>query len=259
MGVIMNIIGLPAFNDNYIWAIINEEAHTLTCIDPGIATPVLNYAQTNNLTLRNILITHHHADHAGGVAELRQHYPNVLVFGPADPRIPDITTAVRDEDIIHIDRLDFRVLNTPGHTSSHVCYQEPTKRWLFCGDTLFSAGCGRVFDGTIEKLHQSITLLKNLPKDTKVYCGHEYTLQNLKFAASVEPENATIRSYLAHLQGKTNSCTLPSTIELEKKINPFMRTDSTAVQAFAKKHGALSHDSLEIFKLLREKKNNFVA
>jgi hydroxyacylglutathione hydrolase len=218
---------------------------------------VLNYAKNNALTLNNILITHHHADHAGGVDDLLKQYPNARVYGPADERLPKVNAIVRDEDILHIDNLAFRVLSIPGHTSSHVCYQEPTKGWLFCGDTLFSAGCGRVFDGTIEELHHSIMLLKNLPKDTKVYCGHEYTRQNLKFAATVEPENDTIRSYLAHLQEKPDACSLPSTIALEKKINPFMRTHKPAIHKFALANGITSDDSLEIFKLLREKKNNF--
>ncbi len=254
----MPIIGLPAFNDNYIWVIINEARHTFTCIDPGIAAPILDYAKNNALTLNNILITHHHEDHAGGISKLLQTYPKTNVFGPADSRIPLINAVIRDEDIVHIDNLAFRVISTPGHTSTHVCYQEPTKGWLFCGDTLFSAGCGRVFDGTIESLHQSISLLKNLPNDTKIYCGHEYTLQNLRFAATIEPENKTIHSFLTHLQEKTGRCSLPSTIALEKKINPFMRTNKPEIQNYAKAHGTTSHDSLTIFKLLREKKNNFI-
>ena len=254
----MSIIALPAFNDNYIWLIINEEKHTLTCVDPGDATPVLNYAKNNALTLNNILITHHHADHTDGVAQLLNQYPNAKVYGPVDSRLPQVKVGVRDEDILHIDNLAFRVLATPGHTSSHICYQEPTKGWLFCGDTLFSAGCGRVFDGTIEALHNSINLLKNLPQDTKVFCGHEYTQQNLRFAVTVEPENNTMAIYSSHLNTKPNTCSLPSTIGLEKKINPFMRTNKAAVQKYATDNGVKSTESLDIFKLLREKKNNFV-
>lgn len=254
----MSIIALPAFADNYIWLIINEGEHSLTCIDPGIAAPVLKYTKDNGLILKNILITHHHADHVGGVNDLLHCYPDVKIYGPADEHLPQIKTIVRDEDILHIDNLAFRILSTPGHTRSHICYQEPVKGLLFCGDTLFSAGCGRVFDGTIEALHQSINLLKNLPQDTKVYCAHEYTQQNLKFAAKVEPENNTIQSYLSHLQEQGSACSLPSTIALEKKINPFMRTDKPTVQKFALKNGANADNSLEVFKVLREKKNSFV-
>ena len=254
----MAIVALPAFSDNYIWVIVNETLRTLTCVDPGIAEPVIFYAKNNGLTLNNILVTHHHHDHAGGIAELLQHYPKATVFGPKDSRIPLVNAIVRDEDIVHIDNFALRVLSTPGHTSSHICYQEPTKGWLFCGDTLFSAGCGRVFDGSIEELYHSIMLLKSLPEDTKIYCGHEYTIQNLRFAASVEPENQTIRSYVAHLQAKATQCSLPSTIALEKKINPFMRTNAPEIQEFARTQGVKSHDSLTIFKLLREKKDGFM-
>lgn len=253
----MTIFALKAFQDNYIWLVVNERKHTLTCVDPGDAAPVLSYVKNNGLILSNILLTHHHHDHAGGVTELLENFPQAHVYGPADSRIPFVNAAVRDEDIVHIDNLAFRVLSTPGHTSTHICYQEPTKGWLFCGDTLFSGGCGRVFDGTIEKLHHSIMLLKHLPQDTKVYCGHEYTLQNLRFAATVEPENHTILSYITHLQKKPDGCSLPSTIALEKKINPFMRTHIQTVQEFASQQGLQSHKSLAIFELLREKKNVF--
>ena len=255
----MPIVPLEAFNDNYIWVIVNEAKHSLTCVDPGDASPVISYAKQNGLTLSNILITHHHQDHTGGITQLLNTFPKAIIYGPADQRIPQISSIVRDEDIVHIDNIAFRVLSTPGHTSSHICYQEPTKGWLFCGDTLFSGGCGRVFDSTIELLHRSILLLKNLPRDTKIFCGHEYTLQNLQFAAAVEPENSAIQSYIIHLQEKTDRCSLPSTIALEKQINPFMRTNMASIQEFARTHGAPSHDSLSVFKLLREQKNRFVC
>ena len=255
----MSIIALNAFKDNYIWIIINEQQHNFSCVDPGDATPVLNYAKTNGLTLTNILITHHHVDHASGISALVQQFPKVQIYGPADPNLPLIKTIVSDEDIIHIDTLAFRVLSTPGHTASHLCYQEPTKGWLFCGDTLFSAGCGRVFDGTIEALHRSIMLLKNLPQDTAIYCGHEYTLQNLLFAATVEPENLTIHSYIKHLQDDKIHCTLPSTIAIERQINPFMRTHTASVQAYTSAKGLQSKDSLAIFSLLRSLKSTFTS
>ncbi|MCX7117600.1 MAG: hydroxyacylglutathione hydrolase [Legionellales bacterium] len=253
----MIIIPLPAYVDNYIWVIINESKHTLCAIDPGDALPVLNYLKNNELKLSNILLTHHHADHAGGVLDLLQTYPDTTVYGPKDTRLPQVNHVVHDEEIIHIDALAFRILNTPGHTSTHICYQEPTAGILFCGDTLFSAGCGRVFDGTMEALHQSIHLLKHLPKDTKVFCGHEYTQQNLTFAAHVEPNNNTISSYLQHLQNNSTPCSLPSTIALEREINPFMRTDKPDIQAYAHAEGISSDDSLAVFRWLREMKNHF--
>lgn len=254
----MTIVALPVFKDNYVWLIINETKHELTCIDPGEATAVLTYAKQNYLSIRNILITHHHDDHCGGVLELRQHFPKLTVYGPADARIASLVThPVYDENIIHIDTLAFRIIHSPGHTCSHVCYQEPTQGWLFCGDTLFSGGCGRVFDGTIEQLHHSITMLRKLPKDTKVFCGHEYTRKNLQFAAHVEPDNAMIQSYLSHLEENPKECSLPSTIALEKQINPFMRTTESSIKEFVKSQGIASDDSLVIFETLRALKNTF--
>lgn len=251
----MSIIALPAFNDNYIWSIINEQTHSLTCVDPGDATPVLTYLEKNHLTLQNVLLTHHHADHMGGVPALLKAFPTANIYAPNDARFPFPTTLVRDEDILHIDTLDFRVLSTPGHTSTGVSYQEPTKGWLFCGDTLFSGGCGRVFDGTMEALYRSILLLKSLPDHTHVYCGHEYTRQNLQFAATIDPTNETLQSYMTYLADHPNQCSLPSTIALEKKINPFMRTDNASVKAMV--HDLDGQDSFSIFKRLRELKDNW--
>jgi len=253
----MSIIALPAFNDNYIWAIVNEASHTFTCVDPGDGAPVLAYAKNNNLILSHILITHHHADHTGGLYDLLQAFPATKVYGPADQRIPLLNILVRDEDIIHIGKLAFRVLSTPGHTASHICYQEPTKGWLFCGDTLFSGGCGRVFEGTMEQLYHSLKLLKNLPDDTKIFCGHEYTRQNLRFAATIEPDNSTIKTYADHLAAAADPCSLPSTIALEKQINPFLRTHTTNLAQFAQKQGLNPADAYPIFRQLRELKDQF--
>lgn len=251
----MTIIPLPAFEDNYIWLIVNPATQSFICIDPGDARPVLNYAKQNQLSLTHLLITHHHEDHTGGINDLIKALPEVDVFGPADLRIPQINTPLKDEDIVPIDELCFKVLSIPGHTRTHIAYYEAKKAWLFCGDTLFSAGCGRVFDGTIEQLHQAIQRLKQLPDNTQIYCAHEYTLQNLNFAAMVDPVNEDIQSYILDLKQRPNPCSLPSSIALEKKINPFMRTLEPAVLTFAHAHGESSNDSLAIFKWLRELKN----
>ena len=250
----MKVIGLPAFDDNYIWIITNPINRTFCCVDPGSATPVLLYEEKTGFKLTDILITHHHHDHTGGVVDLLYHNPLLGVYGPEDSRICGITKVVTEGDMLTIGELKFGIIKTPGHTSSHICYLEPNKEWLFCGDTLFSAGCGRVFDGTIDALHQSILTLKSLPNTPKIYCGHEYTQQNLRFAAHVEPDNDTIKTYSLELN---TPCSLPSTIALEKKINPFLRTDKPAVIKFAQEQGASSKHSLEIFKLLRERKNTF--
>lgn len=252
----MSLFPLTAFVDNYIWMIVNEIAHTFICVDPGEASPVLNYAKAHHLQLQAILLTHHHADHIGAAPELLRVFPQVKIYGPDDTRMTVVNCPVRDEDVIHFEQFDFRVLKTPGHTSTHICYQEPNKGWLFCGDTLFSAGCGRVFDGTMEQLHHSLILLKDLPDETKIFCGHEYTRQNLQFALSLEPENQTIQSYFNYLADHPQQCSLPSTIALEKRINPFFRTDKHLIIELARRENK-AKNSLEIFRYLRERKNAF--
>jgi hydroxyacylglutathione hydrolase len=255
----MAIVPLTAFQDNYIWTIVNELQHTFMCVDPGDADPVLAYARRNQLALNSILITHHHADHTGGINALLEAFPKATVYGPADQRIPQVKVKLRDEDILHLDHYAFRILNIPGHTTSHICFQEPTKGWLFCGDTLFSGGCGRVFDGTIEQLYNSLQVIKNLPDDTQIFCGHEYTRQNLRFAATIEPDNEAITSYAHYLQESPNQCSLPSTILLEKRINPFFRTHLPELHSFAQKQGVDITDPFSIFIKLRAFKDNYKA
>jgi hydroxyacylglutathione hydrolase len=251
------VVPIPAFTDNYIWAIIDESLGVFDCVDPGDATPVLQFAESKHLKLRTILLTHHHNDHIGGVGQLVQSYPTAIVYGPNDPRIPHITHAVHEKQNIEMGQSNFKILFNPGHTSSHISYYEPDQGWLFCGDTLFSAGCGRVFDGTIEELHQSLCMFKNLPRSTKVFCGHEYTGQNLRFAQTVEPQNPHIIEYSKKLERQQDICSLPSTLELELSVNPFLRTDLVEVKNYASKHGAQSQDSLTVFSVLRQQKNNF--
>lgn len=253
----MTIIPISAFSDNYIWAIIDKEKGLFDCVDPGEAPPVLQFAKEQHLQLRSILLTHHHHDHIGGVGPLIHHAPNCTVYGPHDSRIPYINHHVSEHQTVHVGHYSFHILSNPGHTSSHISYYEAQQGWLFCGDTLFSAGCGRVFDGTMEQLHRSMELFKSLPPETEVYCAHEYTRQNLRFAETVEPHNQFIKMYIQKLHAQTNPCTLPSTIEMELSINPFLRTQSTEVQTYARHHGASSTNSLDIFSALREAKNNF--
>ena len=250
-------IALSAFSDNYIWIIVNPEQHTFICVDPGEADPVLSYAKEHGLSLNTILLTHHHHDHIGGVAELINVFPHAIVYAPNDNRIPGPTKSVKENDILSVGGYAFRVLETPGHTSSHVCYHEPQLHWLFCGDTLFSAGCGRVFDGTMQALHDSLLKLKRLPDETQIYCGHEYTRNNLRFAATIEPNNLEINTYLTILNKNQTKLSLPSSIAMEKKINPFMRTDSHPMQHYAIKNNIIPLNSLAIFAHLRDKKDLF--
>ena len=251
------IVPIPAFFDNYIWALIDESAAIFDCVDPGDAQPVLQFAQEKHLKLRSILVTHHHNDHIGGVKRLKEHYPSCIIYAPADPRIDSVTNPVQKGQLITLGSYSFQILANPGHTSTHISYFEPNKQWLFCGDTLFSAGCGRVFDGTLEQLHQSILLSKTLPKATEIFCAHEYTEQNLRFAQTVEPDNTEITSYLEHLKKNVSTCSLPSRLQKELMINPFLRTEIDDVQRYAVHHGARSIESLEVFRILREQKNQF--
>ncbi|MBA2656428.1 MAG: hydroxyacylglutathione hydrolase [Tatlockia sp.] len=253
----MKIQPLSAFYDNYIWMIINEENKQVLCIDPGQAEPVIRFLDKEKLSLQAILLTHHHNDHMGGVSELINLNPKLPVYGPYDKRIPEVDHSLKEPDYLKIDSYQFKIINTPGHTASHISYYEPNQGWLFCGDTLFSAGCGRVFDGTIEELHDSLQKLKNLPENTQVFAAHEYTLKNLRFAATVEPDNLTIYNYAQLLLAKSNTCSLPSSIAVEKEINPFFRTETAGVKAFAKLKGSKSTDSLAVFKLIRAEKDNF--
>lgn len=253
----MHVIPISAFTDNYIWAIVDRQTNCFDCVDPGEAGPVLQFANTQHLQLRSILLTHHHHDHIGGVGQLVQAYPACQVYGPNDSRIPHITQQVTANQTINPGAHTFHILFNPGHTSSHISYYEAQAGWLFCGDTLFSAGCGRVFDGTLSELYQSMQLFKSLPPATKIFCAHEYTMQNLHFALSVEPHNQAIHNQLHQLKTQASTCSLPSTLALELLINPFLRTEQATVQAFAQHHGAVSNEPLEIFRILREAKNNF--
>ncbi|PJD92616.1 MAG: hydroxyacylglutathione hydrolase [Legionella sp.] len=251
----MIIYPISAFTDNYIWALIDKKEGLFDCVDPGDASAVLHFAQKHHLDLRSILITHHHSDHIGGVQELKHHYPDCLIYGPVDSRIPIINVPLTEGQSITIQEASYQIFFTPGHTATHIAYFETKKRWLFCGDTLFSGGCGRVFDGTLEALHDSLQRLKKLPAATQIFCAHEYTKQNLQFALLVEPENQDLLHYKQQINHPLTRCTLPSVLEQELLINPFLRTDQSAVQHYALKHGAISTNSLDVFRVLRAQKN----
>jgi hydroxyacylglutathione hydrolase len=250
-----SITPISAFQDNYIWVIIHSDNKTITCIDPGLAEPLSKAMQQNGWVLQNILITHHHHDHIGGIETLLKHAPNCNVYAPNDSRISAVTHRVHDGEKIIIDSYIFSILAIPGHTCSHIAYYEAEQYWLFCGDTLFSAGCGRVFDGTIEQLYATLQKIKQLPDETKIYCGHEYTKKNLTFALTIEPENRDIKQYLQSIQN--TSCTLPSTLTQEKKVNPFLRTHLPALQTFANSRNLNPSDQMQVFKQLRHEKDHW--
>lgn len=230
----MKIIPLNAFNDNYIWMIVHQ-GHAIA-VDPGEAPPVLNALAKENVSLSAILVTHHHLDHCGGVAELKQTYPNAIIYAPLEPRLPHtVDCVVHDGQVIEILGLKFTVMDVPAHTSSHVAYYG--EGVLFSGDTLFSAGCGRLFEGTPDQMYTALQRFMRLPSATKVYCGHEYTLSNLRFAAMADPLNPEVLKYQQISQSKRDAGlpTLPSTIGIELQVNPFMRCSDATVQAAAEK------------------------
>lgn len=246
-----------AFTDNYIWLLINEERRTALCVDPGEAEPVIRYVEEHALELKGILLTHHHADHSAGVPKLVQHYPGTLVFAAVDSRLPLSPNEICDQEELSLEGFHFQRLSTAGHTATHVCFYEVNQGLLFSGDTLFSAGCGRIFDGSGELLYESLMQLKALPDETKVYCGHEYTEKNLRFALLVEPNNLCMKERLQEIIKHPGLPSLPSTIGLEKQINPFLRLNSEDIVQYALARGAKDRSPLSVFKQLRQDKDVF--
>lgn len=258
----LNVIPIPAFTDNYIWLIHNTDNNQAAVVDPGDATPVLNYCEQNNITLRDILITHHHPDHTGGIEALADHY-NITVYGPASESIPRCDHPLREGDHVTLDYLDdltLNVLDIPGHTSGHIAYVG--NGWLFCGDTLFAGGCGRLFEGTPAQMHHSLSKLAALDPKTLVFCAHEYTVANLKFALSVNNSNQDLHARIER-ENKTRDegkPTLPSSIDLELKTNPFLRSNDPEIIKAAEQHCNQSvSDSTAIFAAIRELKDSFSA
>lgn len=259
----MRLLALPAFEDNYIWALVDDDGDALV-IDPGDAAPVLA-ATGNGLWPAAVLITHHHADHAGGVAALRARWPTLPVFAPEDERIPDASHRVGDGDVVQVKHWQLSVLAVPGHTRSHIAFHGGSAegpQHLFCGDTLFSLGCGRLFEGTPAQMLASLERLAALPASSLVCCGHEYTLANGAFANAVDPHNAALRERIeeARAMCQAGRPTLPVTLSSERLTNPFLRVDSEAVRAaVTHRLGRPPVDRVETFTTLRQWKNDFRA
>ncbi|MDD3936094.1 hydroxyacylglutathione hydrolase [Rhodoferax sp.] len=255
----MKLIPIPAFNDNYIW-MLHDERRALV-VDPGDAQPVLAALARDGLTLESILVTHHHGDHTGGVEVLRQN-TGAQVYGPAAERMPEPLQRLGDGDTITPLGLRFEVLLVPGHTAGHIAYwgQIPdADPVLFCGDTLFSAGCGRLFEGTPGQMLASLTRLAALPEATRVCCAHEYTLGSLRFALAVEPDNTDLQAYQAHARTLRQQLlpTLPSSIGLEKAVNPFLRTHLPKVVHAVQQIDPNADDPVAVFAALRTWKDKF--
>lgn len=254
----LTIYPIPTLKDNYVWIIINEPQRSALVVDPGEALPVIHYLKQHQLALHGVLITHHHWDHTNGVSELIQHYP-APVFASVRCNIPNITQQLVDHQSIHLDLFPpFQVIDIPGHTLDHIAYY--ASGILFCGDTLFSVGCGRVFEGTAEQLYTSLQKIMALPDDTKIYCAHEYTLNNLHFAQKVEPENLKIDQHMRAVTAlrKNNAPSLPSLLKIEKEINPFLRCHiPSVIQSVEQYSGRHLQQIVDIFRELRKWKDVF--
>jgi len=257
MDSVYSIEPIPAFADNYFWLI--ARGNDAAVVDPGDPQPVIQRLQQRQLRLTDILVTHHHGDHVGGVSALVQ-ATGARVWGPRREAIPSRDVALAGGERIEVLGIDFEIIDVPGHTLGHIAYYAPQQQWLFCGDTLFGAGCGRLFEGTAEQMNASLGRLAALPAATQVFCAHEYTLSNLRFALAVEPDNRALRE-------RQRACTelrqrgvptLPSTIGEERATNPFLRCEEPTVRvAAAARAGSDPATGTEVFAVLRQWKNTF--
>ncbi|MDK9364667.1 MULTISPECIES: hydroxyacylglutathione hydrolase [Lelliottia] len=251
----MNLISIPAFQDNYIWVLVDEDRRCII-VDPGEAAPVLTAIEENGWQPEAILLTHHHHDHVGGVPALRAKFPHLVVYGPEETQDKGTTRVVEDGEKILILGCDFSVFATPGHTSGHISFF--SFPYLFCGDTMFSGGCGRLFEGTPTQMYQSFKKINALPDETLICCAHEYTLANMKFALSILPEDPAIQDYyykVNELRVKKQN-TLPVILKNERKINLFLRTDGVDLINKINQETNLQQPE-ERFAWLRSKKDNF--
>lgn len=258
---------IPAFTDNYIWCLANSEDGKALIVDPGQADPVVRHLEAENLTLDTILVTHHHPDHTGGIARLSSLNPDCRIVGPADSPFTGVTEPVNAGNSVTWQNLTFTVLHVPGHTLDHIAFYSENEvnscPVLFCGDTLFVCGCGRLFEGSPAQMKQSLESLRQLPDSTAVYCAHEYTLANLKFARYWLPEDSDLEAFEAHCQGlrEAGQPTVPSTIGNEKKLNPFLRWDDRNVvesaRQYASAQGMGCANDNDVFAATRHGKDNF--
>lgn len=253
----LQVHGVEAFDDNYIW-VIEENSGVVAVVDPGDADPVLAYLQASSQQVAAILITHHHYDHVGGLAALKEKFPKSVVYGPLNEAINGLDHRLSAGDPVVIPGMKYQpaVMDVPGHTAGHIAYYGEGA--LFCGDTLFACGCGRVFDGSMSQLHHSLTKIAELPDETLVYCAHEYTLDNIGFARWVEPDNADLidRQSQAQITREQGSPTVPSTLDIELKTNPFVRTHVQGVIEAAERYaGTTLASDEEVFTVLRRWKD----
>lgn len=250
---------IPAFTDNYIWCLYDDQSLEAMVVDPGDASPVFDWIEKAGLTLVGIIITHHHADHTGGLNSLLSQHA-VPVYGPENPKIGQITQRLTDGDSVSLLGCSFAVIAVPGHTLDHIAFYASAEDILFCGDTLFAGGCGRVFEGDAEMMLSSLNKLASLPEKTSVYCAHEYTMANLRFAHAVEPGNEQLNQRINNDQLKRDQDlpTVPSTIAIELQTNPFLRCEQSAViAAAAQQSGNTPTNPVDTFAVIRGWKDGF--
>jgi len=253
----MKIEIISCLKDNYSYLIIDEKNKNACVVDPSEAQPIINWLDKNNIQLTFILNTHHHYDHVGGNSELKKKY-NAKVVGYIydTKRIPDIDIIVKDGEIWSKNNFKAKIIHIPGHTLGHICFHFFNEKNIFTGDTLFSLGCGKIFEGTYLQMHKSLNFFKSLPLDTKVYCGHEYTLQNSKFCIKYDPDNKNLKNKIINIKKnlKNNLPTIPSSIKDELECNIFLRSDNLGVQSNLNLN---NNNSLKTFSKLRDLKDNF--
>ncbi|MBL4821667.1 MAG: hydroxyacylglutathione hydrolase [Gammaproteobacteria bacterium] len=262
--MIEKIHPIPAFTDNYIWLFKDSASNNACVVDPGDAEPVLAYLEENGLNLSHILITHHHPDHTAGVAKLLSRY-KATVYGPSDSPFKNTSERLQEGDEIEVYGLKFKIMNIPGHTLDHIAYfcdassgsPVPT---LFCGDTLFAAGCGRIFEGNPAMMYESLQKLAELDPQSRVYCTHEYTLANLAFATAADPENTALQERVIAAKNKRENDipTLPSSIALELATNPFLRcSEQGLIKSAESRNESTQANAVDVFTTLRQWKDNF--
>ncbi len=253
----LNIFIINALSDNYIYLLRNENKNITSVIDPGEAEPVIKFLNDKNWHLDEVINTHHHNDHIGGNEKLINIYKSKLIAPSYESnRISNIDIFVSDGETLNISGVTTKIIHTPGHTSGHVCFYMPKERYLFSGDTIFYLGCGRVFEGTMDQMWSSLLKLRSLPDDISVYCGHEYTLSNMKFANYIDPDNKLLNETALKIKKKRKIglTTMPFNLGIEKKINPFLRVDD---DVFIKSIGLSKDEPSKSFSTLRLKKDGF--
>ena len=253
----MKIEIIKCLEDNYSYLIIDEKSKSACVVDPSEAEPIIDYVEKNNINLKFILNTHHHFDHVGGNKDLKKKYNSKVVgFSGDKERIPEIDIILEDKEIWKEEKFEAKIFHIPGHTSGHICFNFFNEKLLFTGDTLFSLGCGRIFEGTYEQMFNSLNLIKTFPKETKIFCGHEYTLKNSEFCLMYDKDNKKLKQKIIQNKKRIEEGfpTIPTTLEDELNMNIFLRSDRKDIQSNL---NLINSNPLETFSKLRDLKDNF--